>query len=63
MVSPIGGYDRADDINPSAGLWSFIPYWAATLLLTPNTQVSVRLRYLHNFQNSNPAGGAPVSGR
>ena len=29
-----------------------------TLLPTPNTEFSTRLNYLHNFENSDPAGAA-----
>jgi hypothetical protein len=60
IVSPIGGYDTSKDINPSSGFWSINPYWAMTALPTPNTEVSVRLHYLHNFQNSQPASSAPL---
>jgi hypothetical protein len=57
VISPTGQYNRADDINPSAGFWSLNPYWAMTLLPTPNTEFSIRLNYLHNFENNDPAGG------
>jgi hypothetical protein len=57
VISPIGAYNRADDINPSSGFWSLNPFWAMTFLPTPNTEFSTRLNYLHNFQNSDPAGG------
>jgi hypothetical protein len=56
--APTGEYNRADEINPSAGFWSFDPYWAMTFLPTPDTEISVRLYYLHNFENADPAGGA-----
>jgi hypothetical protein len=56
--APTGQYNRADDINPSAGFWSFNPYWAMTFLPTQDTEISVRLYYLHNFENADPAGDA-----
>jgi hypothetical protein len=56
--APTGQYNHADDINPGAGFWSFNPYWAMTFLPTRNTELSVRLYYLHNFENADPAGGA-----
>ena len=56
--APTGAYNRGDDINPSAGFWSFNPYWAMTFLPTQDTELSVRLYYLHNFENADPAGGA-----
>jgi hypothetical protein len=58
VISPTGQYNHADDINPSSGFWSLNPYWAMTFLPTPDTEASLRLHYLHNFDNSDPAGGA-----
>jgi hypothetical protein len=58
VISPTGQSNHADDINPSSGFWSLNRFWAITLLPTPNTEFSTRLNYLHNFQNSDPAGGA-----
>ncbi len=58
VISPTGQYNIADDINPSAGFWSLNPFWAMTFLPTPNTEFTTRLHYLHNFENSDPAGGA-----
>ena len=59
VISPTGQYNRADDINPGSGFWSLNPYWAMTLLPTASTEVSIRLNYLHNFANSDPAGATP----
>ena len=59
VISPIGQYNHADDINPSSGFWSINPYWAATFLPTPKTEASFRLHYLHNFDNDAPAADAP----
>jgi len=58
VISPTGQSNRADNINPSSGFWSLNPFWAITLLPTPNTELSTRLNYLHNFENGDPAGGA-----
>jgi hypothetical protein len=58
VISPIGQYNHADDINPSSGFWSLAPFWAVTILPTPNTEFSTRVYYLHNFQNNDPSGGA-----
>ena len=58
VISPTGQYNHADDINPSSGFWSLNPFWAMTVLPTPNPEFSTRLHYLHNFQNNDPAGGA-----
>jgi hypothetical protein len=59
VISPIGAYNRADDINPGSGFWSLNPFWAMTFLPTPNIEFSTRLNYLHNFENNSPAVGAP----
>jgi hypothetical protein len=58
VISPTGQSNHAYNINPSSGFWSLNPFWAMTLLPTPNTEFSTRLNYLHNFLNSDPAGGA-----
>ena len=58
VISPTGQYNRADNITPSSGFWSLSPYWAMTFLPTQNTEVSIRLNYLHNISNNDPAGGA-----
>jgi hypothetical protein len=47
VISPTGQSNHADNINPSSGFWSLNPFWAITWL-----------NYLHNFQNSDPSGGA-----
>lgn len=59
VISPIGQYDRNDAINPGSGFWSINPYWAMTFLPTPDTELSTRLYYLHNFRDNDPAAGAP----
>lgn len=58
VISPTGQSNLADNINPSSGFWSLNPFWAMTILPTQNTEFSTRLNYLHNFENSDPAGGA-----
>lgn len=60
VVSPSGSYNSAKDINPSSGFWSLNPYWAITVLPTPKTELSVRVNYLHNFTNTDPASSAPL---
>ena len=58
VISPTGQSNQADNINPSSGFWSLNPFWAATLLPTPNTEFTTRVNYLHNFENGDPTGGA-----
>jgi hypothetical protein len=60
VVSPSGSYDTSKDINPSSGFWSINPYWAITVLPTPKTEMSLRVNYLHNFSNTQPASSAPL---
>ena len=59
VIAPVGKYDASKAINPSFGFWSLNPYWAATWLPTPRTEVSWRLSYLYNFANRKPDGLPP----
>lgn len=56
VIAPLGKYDSRKDINPGSNFWSISPYWAATVLPTPKTEISWRLLYLYNFKNNDPAG-------
>lgn len=60
VIAPIGRYSQTTDINPGAHFWSLNPYWAATWLPTPKTEVSWRLHYLYNFANSSPGALPPT---
>lgn len=60
VISPIGAFNRAKDINQSAGYWSLNPYWTMTLLPTADTEISTRLYYLHNFQTTQIGSSVPV---
>ena len=51
VIAPTGRYSSSTLINPSSNFWSLNPYWAATWLPTPRTEVSWRLHYLYNFSN------------
>ncbi len=54
VIVPSGQYSSSSDINPGSGFWSINPYWSATVLPTPKTEISWRLNYLYNFSNNNP---------
>jgi len=50
-VFPTGTYDSFKQVNAASNIFSFNPYWAATLFLHPRWNVSWRLHYLWNSTN------------
>jgi len=54
-------YDRNQAVNPSSNFFSFDPYWAGTLFITPQWEVSLRLHYLWNAKNDDPFVGFGVN--
>ncbi|WP_132249241.1 SphA family protein [Methylobacterium segetis] len=57
MILPTGRYDRTAAINPGSNFFSFNPYVAGTLFLTPDWTVSARFHYLWNAENDRPNVG------
>jgi hypothetical protein len=55
FILPTGRYDRDSAVNIGSHLYSFNPYYAFTLFITPKLETSWRFHYLWNSKNHSPS--------
>jgi hypothetical protein len=52
ILAPTGGYNKADAVNQTSGMWAINPYIATTYAPTPDIEFSTRFNYQYNLKTS-----------
>lgn len=63
VTLPTGKYDEDKQLNPGSNTYTFNPYWAGTLFVTPKWTASTRIHYLWSGENTGDPRGDVQAGQ